>query len=135
REASEGARLLPAAPQPAYVLGLIARAENRDEDAVRFFERVRTIDARDVGTTVNIGQIYLQDGKVAEAIATLRSAVADEPYNVTAAYNLGLALTRAGERDEGRRMMEASQALRTKGYATTFGTSYLEQGRYAEAIA
>ena len=135
REANEAARLLPSAPQPPYVLGLIARAENRNEDAVRFFERVRQIDARDVGATVNLGQIYLQDGKFAEAIAVLRSAVADEPYNVTAAYNLGLALTRAGQRDDGQRMLEGSQTLRTRGYAVTFGTSYLEQGRYAEAIA
>jgi Tfp pilus assembly protein PilF len=135
REANEAARLLPPAPQPSYVLGLIARAENRNEDARRFFERVRQIDSRDVGTSVNVGQIYLQDGKYAEAIAILRAAVADEPYNVTAVYNLGLALTRAGQRNEGQRMLEAAQALRTKGYAVTFGTSYLEQGRYAEAIA
>jgi Flp pilus assembly protein TadD len=83
------------------VLGLIARAENRNDDALRFFERVRQIDPRDIGTLVNEGQIYLQDGKYAEAIALLRSAVADEPYNVTAVYSLGLALTRAGQRDEG----------------------------------
>ena len=115
REANDGARLLPSAPQPPYVLGLIARAENRNEDALRFFERVRQIDPRDIGTLVNEGQIYLQDGKYAEAIALLRSAVADEPYNVTAAYNLGLALTRAGQRDEGQRILEGTQSLRTEG--------------------
>ena len=135
REATEGARLMPSAPQPPYVLGLVARAENRNEDAARFFEQVRQIDPRDVGTSVNLGQIYLQDGKYAEAITLLRSAVADEPYNVTATYNLGLALTRADQRDEGQRILEGAQTLRTRGYAVTFGTSYLEQGRYAEAIA
>ena len=31
-------------------------------------------------------------------------------------------------------MMEHSQALRTTGYGVTFGTTYLEQGRYAEAV-
>ena len=135
REAGDASRLLPSALQPPYVLGLIARAENRNEDAARLFERVRQIDSHDAGTSINLGQIYLQDRQYAQAIAVLRPAVADEPYNVTAAYSLGLALTRAGQREEGQRMLERSQALRTTGYGVTFGTTYLEQGRYAEAIA
>jgi Tfp pilus assembly protein PilF len=135
KEAAEAARLLPSAPQPSYMLGLIARAENRDEDAIRFFERVRAIDPRDVGSAINLGQIDLQDRKYAEAAAVLRPAVQDEPYNVTATYNLGLALTRAGQRDEGQSLMERSQVLRASGYGTTLSHSYLEQGRYAEAVA
>lgn len=135
REATEAARLLPSAPQPPFVLGLIARAENRNEDAVRFFVRVHQIDARDVGTNVNLGQIYLQDRQYREAIAILREVAAEEPYNVTAVYSLGLALTRAGQTEEGQRLLERSQTLRTTGYSVAFGLSYLEQGRYAEAIA
>ncbi len=94
REASEAARLLPSAPQPPYILGLIARAENRTVDARREFERVRQIDASDAGTNVNLGQIYLEQRQYPQATAVLSRAVAAEPYNVTAAYNLGLALTR-----------------------------------------
>jgi Tfp pilus assembly protein PilF len=135
REAAEAARRLPAAPQPSYILGLVARAENRRSDALRAFERVRQIDAADVGTSVNLGQIYLEDQQYAQAIAVLRPAAEVEPYNVTVVYNLGLALTRSGQADEGRRMLDRAQALRSTGYAVTHGTSYLEQGRYAEAIA
>jgi Tfp pilus assembly protein PilF len=135
REATEAARLLPSAPQPPYILGLIARAETRSADAVREFERVRQMDANDVGTNVNLGQIYLEERQYPQAIAVLRSAAAAEPYNVTAAYNLGLALTRGGQPDEGRTMLERAQALRETGYAVTYGTGYLEQGRYAEAVA
>jgi tetratricopeptide (TPR) repeat protein len=135
REATEAARALPAAPQPSYILGLIARAENREADAARLFERVRELAPRDTGAAINLAQIYLQQRKYAEAIAVLQPAVADEPYNVTAAYNLGLALTRAGNAEEGRQMMERSQALRTTGYGTTLSNTYLEQGRYAEAVA
>jgi hypothetical protein len=134
-EATEAARLLPSAPQPQYVLGLIARADNRTENATAYFERVRRIDPHDVGTSVNLAQIYLQDRKYMDAINLLRPAVADEPYNVTAAYDLGLALTRFGQTVEGQQMMERSQALRTTAYGVTFGTTYLEQGRYAEAVA
>src|SRR6266542_930489 len=135
REATEAARLLPSAAQPLYILGLIARADNREADAARFFEQVRELDARDTGAAINLAQIYLQQRKYAEAAEALRPAVADEPFNVTAAYNLGLALTRAGQADEGRQMMERSQALRATGYGTTLSNTYLEQGRYAEAVA
>jgi Tfp pilus assembly protein PilF len=135
REAAEAARILPDAPQPAYILGLIARAENRTADALGAFERVRRIDAADVGTIVNLGQLRLMERQYAEAIAILQPAAQAEPYNVTVAYNLGLALTRNGQPEEGRQMLDRAQALRSTGYAVTFGTGYLEQGRYAEAIA
>jgi Flp pilus assembly protein TadD len=134
-EATEAARLLPSAAQPPYVLGLIARAESRTADAMREFERVRLIDTADIGTSVNLGQIYLEQRQYPQAIAVLSPAAAVEPYNVTVAYNLGLALTRSGQTAEGRQMLERAQALRATGYAVTFGTGYLEQGRYAEAIA
>ncbi len=135
REAAEAGRLLPSAPQPPYISGLVARAENRRDDAIRSLERVRQLDPRDVGARVNLAQLYLEDRKYTDAIALLRPAVADEPYNVTAAYTLGLALTRSGNATEGRQMLERSQTLRSTGYAAAFGTGYLEQGRYAEGIA
>jgi tetratricopeptide (TPR) repeat protein len=135
REALEAANLLQAAPQPPYVRGLIARAENRPDDARREFERVRAIDAGDVGTNVNLGQLLIEQRRYDEAIGYLRAAVAAEPYNVTASYNLGLALTRQGQEGAGRDELSRAQTLRSLGYAVTYGSGYLEQGRYAEAIA
>ena len=134
RDASEAARLLPEAPQPPYIRGLIARAENRPADARREFERVRQIDAGDVGTNVNLGQILLEERRYEEAIPLLRAAADAEAVNVTAIYNLGLALTRAGREAEGRDMLARAQALRSVGYSITYGNGYLEQGAYAEAI-
>ena len=135
REAAEADRAMPAAPQPPYVLGLLARADNRTVDAIREFERVRRIDPRDVGTSVNLGQVLLEERRYDEAIPLLREAVAAEPFNVTAVYNLGLALTRAGQEAEGRDALARAQSLRAVGYSVTFGNGYLEQGSYAEAIA
>jgi tetratricopeptide (TPR) repeat protein len=135
REATAAASILPSAPQPHYVLGLIARMTNRTDEALAAFERVRQIDARDVGANVNRGQIYLQQQRYDEAMAAFRAAMAEEPYSVTATYNLGLTMTRRGERDEGLVLMERSQTLRESGYGTILTTSYLEQGRYAEAVA
>ncbi len=135
KEATEAARLMPTAPQPAYVLGLIARAQNRNDDARAQFEKVRQIDAVDVGANVNLAQINLEDRRYDEAIAALQPIVATEPYHVTASYVLGLALTRGGKAEEGQLLLQRAQDLRRANYAVTFGTGYLEQGRYAEAIA
>jgi tetratricopeptide (TPR) repeat protein len=135
REAKAAAEALPTAPHPHYMLGLIARAQNRYSDAIAAFQRVLQIDPQDVGANVNIGQLLMQGGKHAEAVSHFRVALAAEPYNVTAAYNLAIALLRIGEREEGTRMMQRFQMLRQGGYGTTIGQNYLEQGRYAEAIS
>ena len=93
------------------------------------------IDPNDVGANVNLGQLYSQQRKYPEAIAVLRLAVAAEPYNATALYNLGTSLIRAGQREEGQKVIAQFQELRQRGTGTTLGANYLEQGRYAEAVA
>lgn len=135
KEAEAAALASPDAPQPQYILGLIARQQNRTEDAVAAFQRVLKLDPRDVGTNVQMGQLYVQQRKFAEAVAALRLALEEEPYNGTALYNLATSLIRGGQREEGQRLMQQFQALRASGAATTVGTNYLEQGRYAEALA
>ncbi|HKR00397.1 MAG TPA: FG-GAP-like repeat-containing protein [Pyrinomonadaceae bacterium] len=135
REAEKAAAANPAAPQPHYILGLIAKAQNRADEAVAAFQRVLKIDPRDTGANVNLGQLYVQQKRYAEAIAAFRTAISVEPYNMTALYNLGLALTRNNERAEGQQMIQRFQQLRQSGAGTTIGQNYLEQGRYAEAIA
>src|SRR5215213_11679104 len=135
KELQAAAAVAPSAPQPHYLLGLLAKTQNRPEEAIGSFQKVLRIDANDVGANVNLGQLYAQQRKYPEAIAVLRTAVAAEPYNATALYNLGTALLRAGQRDEGQKVIAQFQELRQRGTGTTLGTNYLEQGRYAEAIA
>ncbi|HEU4871235.1 MAG TPA: FG-GAP-like repeat-containing protein [Pyrinomonadaceae bacterium] len=125
----------PNAPQPHYVLGLAAKSQNKADEAIASFQKVLQIDAKDVGANVNLGQLYAQQRKYAEAIAVLRTAVAMEPYNATALYNLGTSLIRSGQREEGQKVVAQFQELRNRGTGTTLGNNYLEQGRYAEAIA
>lgn len=135
REAELAAAQLPDAPQPPYVLGLIARSQGRSDVARTRFDRVRQLMPADVGAAINVAQIALEEQRYADAVAVLRPVVEAEPANVTAAYVLGLALTRSGAGDEGQRLLGRVQALRGSGYAVTFGTGYLEQGSLAEAIA
>lgn len=135
KELQAASLAVPSAPQPHYLLGLLAKTQNRVDDAIAAFQKVARIDPNDVGANVNLGQLYSQQRKYPEAIAVLRTAVAAEPYNATALYNLGTALMRAGQRVEGQKVIAQFQELRQRGTGTTLGTNYLEQGRYAEAIA
>jgi hypothetical protein len=132
--AQTAAQNSPESLQPVYILGLIAKNQNRADDAVAAFKRVLEIDPQDVGANVNLGQIYLSQRKYAEAITAFRAAIAAEPYNATALYNLATALLRGGGREEGQQLMTRFQTLRQSGAATSIGQNYLEQGRYAEAI-
>jgi tetratricopeptide (TPR) repeat protein len=135
KEALAAAALAPEAPQPYYVLGLLSKSENKPEEALAAFQRVLKIDPRDVGANVQTGQLYAQQRKYTEAVASFRAALAEEPYNGTALYNLGTALLRAGQREEGQRLMAQFQSLRQSGAATVIGQNYFEQGRYAEAVS
>jgi tetratricopeptide (TPR) repeat protein len=135
KELQAASGLSPTAPQPHYVLGLLAKTQNKPDEAIASFLKVLRIDPNDVGANVNLGQLYAQQRKYQEAIAVLRTALAAEPYNATALYNLGTALIRAGQREEGQKVIAQFSELRQRGSGTTLGASYLEQGRYAEAIA
>ena len=135
REAQAAATVSPEVPQPYYIIGLIAKLQSRPEQALAGFQRVLQIDPNDVGTNINLGQLFAQQRKYPEAIAAFRTALAAEPYNATALYNLGQALMRAGQREEGQTVTERFKQLRESGSATNLGQNYLEQGRYAEAIA
>ena len=126
---------LPGQLEPQYLAGLVARASNQTEDALAAFSAVLEADPTDVGANVNLGQIALEARDYARAAELLRVAYAREPFNVTAAYTLGLALVRSGSQEEGRELLETAQALRGSGYAMTYGTGYLQQGRYAEALS
>lgn len=131
--AQTAAKNSPDSPQPFYILGLIAKNQNRTDDAVAF-KRVLEIDPNDVGANVNLGQIYAQQRKYTEAVTVFRTAITAEPYNATALYNLATALLRNNAREEGQQLMTRFQTLRQTGAATSIGQNYLEQGRYAEAI-
>ncbi|HEX7956841.1 MAG TPA: FG-GAP-like repeat-containing protein, partial [Pyrinomonadaceae bacterium] len=135
REAAAAASASPDAPQPHYLLGLIAKSQNRPEEAARSFLRVLEIDPADVGANVGLGQVYTQQRRYEEAVRHFQAALASEPYNGTALYNLGTVLMRAGRRDEGQRRIAEFQELRLRGTGTTIGQNYMEQGRYAEAVA
>ena len=134
REAEKSLVQDPNKPHPHYILGLIARAQNRFEEAIAEFQRVLKTDPDDVGSNINVGQIFAQQRKYVEAISAFRKAIEAEPYNETALYNLGILLTRTGHKEEGQRLLQKFQDFKQSGAGTTIGTNYLEGGHYAEAV-
>jgi Flp pilus assembly protein TadD len=134
REAEKALTQDSNAPQPHYILGLIARAQSRFDEAIGEFQKVLQIDPDDVGANINVGQIFAQQKKYPEASAAFRKAIDAEPYNETGLYNLGILLTRTGHREEGQRPLQKFQQLKASGAGTTLGTNYLEGGHYAEAV-
>lgn len=125
----------PGSLHASYVLAIIARTEGRAEEAVPYVQKVLAKDPKDLGANVTLGQVYLQTRQYAEAAQAFRTAAEAEPYNVSAAYNLGVALTRAGQREEGLVAMQRFQKLRDSAYKSALGSTYMEQGKYAEAVA
>src|SRR3989441_9774420 len=134
REAEKSLIQDPNRPHPHYLLGLIARAQNRFEEAIAELQKVIKMDPYDVGSNINVGQIFAQQRRYAEAIAAFRKAIEAEPYNETALYNLGILLTRTGNKAEGQRVLQKFQEFKESGAGTTIGTNYLEGGHYAEAM-
>src|SRR6266540_5014297 len=134
-DARASAERMPSNATAHYMVGVIAKSDNRVEDAAAAFGRVLELDPLDAGSLVGLGQIHLQQRRYAEALPLFERALAAEPYNVTAAYNAALALTRVGRAEDGRRAMARFEQLRDSVYGITYGQTYLTQGRYAEAIA
>ena len=134
KEAVAVTKALPNEPRAWFVAGLAARAADDAATALTAFERVTAIDPVDVAALTNLGQVYMEAGRAADAIAKLTAATAAEPFNATAAYNLARAFLQSGRAAEGQEAMKRFQLLREAPYAVTYSNTYLQQGRYAEAL-
>ncbi|MGE3841928.1 MAG: FG-GAP-like repeat-containing protein [Vicinamibacterales bacterium] len=134
-QAERAGQAYPQAPQAPFVLGLVRRARNELEPSAAAFQRVLDLDPGDVGATVNLAIVRVQQRRYDEALALCDAALEVEPYNATAAYNRALALTRSGRTTEGERAMQVFDRLRSAPFAVTYTQTYSQQGRYAEALA
>ncbi|MEW6732625.1 MAG: FG-GAP-like repeat-containing protein [Acidobacteriota bacterium] len=121
-------------PHMHYILGLIYQLSNQPDEAIAQLEQVAAIDPEDVGTNINLGLVHIQKQQYDKAIGYLQRALALEPYNATATYRLATTLLRKGDKEQGEKIMNTFQQLRSSDYATTLGQLYFEQGHYAECI-
>ena len=89
-----------------------------------------------------LGKALLQDGKAAKAVTTLQNAVKLEPKGGEANYQLGLALVRAGRKEEGAAQLKKGRELVAAGdraqnalLDVADGRAALDRGELEEAAA
>jgi tetratricopeptide (TPR) repeat protein len=83
-----------------YVLGELARQAQQWDEAIQRFSRVCKLDAGFGDAFLGLGSSLMSLKKFPEAIAPLETAVKLEPLNPTAHYNLAVAYTRSGRKQE-----------------------------------
>ncbi len=105
------ARLNPNDPLIRRELAGAYAAAGRFDDAFDELVAALTIDPRNAEALTAIGQLFLDTDRVADAVATLRRAVAVEPEKADAHYGLAMALSRAGRADEAARQFERFERL------------------------
>jgi len=86
-----------------YVLGeLSSRAQQWDE-AIQHFSRAAKLDAGFSEAVLGLGSSYVSAGKFVEAIPPLEGYVKLQPGNPAGHYQLAIAYSRAGRKDDAKR--------------------------------
>lgn len=86
-----------------YVLGELAGQAQQWEDAIRHFSRAAKLDSGFGDAFLGWGSALLSTKQFSEAVAPLETAVKLEPQNPAGHYNLAIAYTRSGRKEEGDR--------------------------------
>jgi len=86
-----------------YVLGELARQENQWPEAIDHFKKATQLDAAMMEAQLGLGMTFVADGKAQEAIPPLESYVKSQPADPTGHYQLAMAYSRAGRREDAKR--------------------------------
>lgn len=86
-----------------YVLGEIARQAQQWDEASKHFSRAAKLDSSFGDAYLGWGVALVSTKKFSEAVPPLEIAVKLEPENPAAHYNLAIAYTRTGRKQEGDR--------------------------------
>lgn len=121
-----------------FAAGLVHLREGRAAMAVEEFQKAIKGDEKNPYFYKGLGQAYAQQRKFKEAIEAFRKSIELNPYYVDVRNDLGMALTLAGKREEGRKEFLAAFSDPTNPTpeisSRNLGQSYLEEKNYAEAI-
>jgi tetratricopeptide (TPR) repeat protein len=94
-----------------YVLGEIARQESQWNEAIEHFTKATKLDAGLTEAFLSLGVSFVAEGKPAEAIPPLETYVKLQPANPAGHYQLAMAYSRAGRKEDAKR--EAAQQRET----------------------
>ncbi len=86
-----------------YVLGELARQRQQWDEAVKHFSQAAKLDPHFGEAFLGLGASLVSEKQYAEAIVPLETAVRLEPRNPDAHYNLAMAYTRAGRKQDGEK--------------------------------
>ena len=97
-----------------YVLGELARQDSQWADAIAHFSRASQLDAGFGDAFLGLGASLLSARRFAEAISPLETAVKLEPQNPGAHYNLAMAFSRAGRKQDADREFAVHRQMTQK---------------------
>jgi Flp pilus assembly protein TadD len=96
---------------------------------------VKELDTVDL--KIKLGMVRIRQGKYAQAATVLSEAVAEEPDNALARFNLGAALLQDGKLDEAEKALLRAYEIKGAGMAGThllLGQLYYQKRDYQKAI-
>ena len=94
-----------------YILGELARQESQWDEAIKRFTKVTKLDAGFTDAFLSLGMSFVAQGKPVDAIAPLETYVKLQPGNPAGHYQLAMAYSRAGRKEDAKR--EAAQQRET----------------------
>jgi tetratricopeptide (TPR) repeat protein len=111
KEFEEELRIDPNNAGAEYVLGELARQAQQWDEAIHHFSRAAKLDAGFADAVLGLGSSYVSAGKFTEAIPPLEAYVRLQPGNPAGHYQLALAYSRAGRKEDAKR--EAALQMET----------------------
>ena len=94
-----------------YILGELARQESQWDEAIARFTKVTKLDAGFTDAFLSLGMSFVAEGKPVEASPSLEAYVKLQPGNPAGHYQLAMAYSRAGRKEDAKR--EAAQQRET----------------------
>jgi tetratricopeptide (TPR) repeat protein len=94
-----------------YVLGELARQSQDWDEAVAHFSRATKLDPQFGEAFLGLGMSLLAEKRYSDAVAPLERVVKLQPGNPDAHYNLAMAYSRVGRKQEGEKEFAVHQRL------------------------
>jgi tetratricopeptide (TPR) repeat protein len=94
-----------------YVLGELARQSQDWDEAAKRFSQATKIDPQFGEAFLGLGETLIAEKQFVEAVKPLETAIGLEPGNPDAHYNLALAYTRSGRKQDGDKEFAIHQRL------------------------
>ncbi len=103
KEIEEELKIDPNNAGAEYVMGELSAQAQQWDEAIGHFSRATKLDAGFSDAILGLGSAYVAAGKFAEAIPSLEKYVKMQPANPAGHYQLAIAYSRAGRKEDAKR--------------------------------